>query len=403
MMTLMLGIYALIRFFDCYEKERIKEFFLMSGRVAGTYLIGIGLAAPLFIPAVVGFLTSDRLGAAVERNYFSYGWAYYRKNFLRIIAPTGSWVSLSLAAIALPAVVLLLSQRKNRRSLKLLLIACAAIYALPLGGYIMNGFSYPSQRWTFGAALLLSYIVVEMLPLLLNLNERQQAVCLLTLLLYSACVFVGASNRSIYYVLGVAMLAVTLFVLLCVKNMQCGQGAQKLRSAGAGICVLLVIANVSVNAVFRFARDQGNVASGFEVCGAETARLESVIEREAEPYLDEKDGRFDSRLWTHVLPLQFGGVLLLGFLRRELCGGERCEFLSQQIFYISAEGVVLEAGRKICDKRGCVLFDCVCDCKAACPGGAVRSDCKDSRECGDADWHVPVHRLELSWTAFFCF
>lgn len=299
MMTLMLGIYALIHFFDCYEKERIKEFFLMAGRVAGTYLIGIGLAAPLFIPAVVGFLTSDRLGAAVERNYFSYGWAYYRKNFLRIIAPTGSWVSLSLAAIALPAVVLLLSQRKKRRSLKLLLIACAAIYVLPLGGYIMNGFSYPSQRWTFGAALLLSYIVVEMLPLLLNLNGRQQAVCLLTLLLYSACVFVGASNRSIYYVVGVAMLAVTLFVLLCVKNMQCGQSAQKLRGAGAAICVLLVIANVSVNAVFRFARDQGNVASGFEVCGAETARLESVIEREAEPYLDEKDGRFDSDSFSH--------------------------------------------------------------------------------------------------------
>lgn len=294
MMTLMLGAYTLVRFFDCYQRERVKEFFRMAGRIIGAYLIGIGLSAPVFFPAVFGYLSSSRSGMATEWNYFSYGWAYYRNNIPKLIAPAGSWIALSLAAIALPAIVLLLAQRKSRRSLKLLLGICAMIYVLPLGGYVMNGFSYPIQRWTFGAALLCSYIVVEMLPVLLNLTGRQQAGCFVTLLAYNLCIFANTSTRNVYHVVGAAMLAATLFTLLLVRNIPQAQRNWKLCDAGVMICVLIIVGNVGINAIFRFAKDQGNEIGQHAAYGTETERLESAIEREAEPYLGARDGRFDS-------------------------------------------------------------------------------------------------------------
>ena len=60
MMTIMAGVYALIRFFDVYKEKRLKEFAAMAKRIMGTYLLGIGLGAPIFIPAVIGYLTSAR-------------------------------------------------------------------------------------------------------------------------------------------------------------------------------------------------------------------------------------------------------------------------------------------------------------------------------------------------------
>lgn len=303
MMTLMLGIYVLIRFFDCYGRERVKEFFHMAGRIVGAYLIGIGLAAPIFIPAVVGFLYSDRLGTATVENYFFYDLAKYKKYFLGVIAPRAmsdlDMCMSALAAVVLPAVVLLLLQRKRRRSLKLLLLACVVVYVLPLGGAVMNGFSYPSQRWTFGFALLLSYIVVEMLPALLDLNGKQQLICFVTLLVYSACIFADGSNRSVYYVVGVAMLAITLLTLLLFQTVQHDQGHQKLHSAGSVVCVLIVIVNVSVNGVYRFAQDQGNDVSAHAVHGGETERLQWSLEKEAGEFYGGEDGRLDSSSFTY--------------------------------------------------------------------------------------------------------
>lgn len=63
------------------------------------------------------------------------------------------------------------------------------LYLLPLGGYVMNGFSYPASRWTFAMVLLLSYVVVEMLPTLFSLNNKQKFICFTTLLLYTLLIF----------------------------------------------------------------------------------------------------------------------------------------------------------------------------------------------------------------------
>lgn len=297
MMTIMIGFYALIRFFDFYAEKRWRSFIAMVGRMIGAYLLGLGLAAPLFVPSVLGFLSSSRTG---QHAGFTSGFnslSYLRNGLLNLIAPPSGDTPMSLAAITLFALVLLLLQRK-RRTLKLLFLICFLFYAMPMGGYIMNGFSYTSVRWTFVIMLLLSYVLVEMLPTLLTLNRRQQLLCFGIVLLYGVSVFARAKDRTPLRTVGAVMLTGTLLVLCLFNEKAVTEKAVQRFGALAG--ALLVVVNVSINGVYRFAKDQSTYLSYYTAYGTLTKNLEGALEREMEPYLLEApEGRADSSSFTY--------------------------------------------------------------------------------------------------------
>lgn len=299
MMTIFIGAYVLIQFLDYYSSNRFKEFLWMVCRIIRSYTLGLGLAAILFFPAVLFYLSSSRSGYFADRNFFSYGWNYYQSNFLRIIAPSGSFESLSLAAIVLFALVLLFNSKKgNHKRVKIYVIIAITVYAFPLGGYIMHGFSYPSQRWTFGFAFLLSYCVVEMLPVLLHMNQRQFCLCFVVMIVYSICVFISPYNRTVNYIVGVAFLAITLSTICTPFGAVLGiktRNDKQNEWITLAVCITLVVWNVSVNAIYKFAANQENFISQFSEYGEETKLLHSAIERELEQFLlKNPEGRADS-------------------------------------------------------------------------------------------------------------
>lgn len=309
MMSVLLGIYTLLAFFSNYSVNRLKEFLCMVGRIVKNYLFGIGLAAVIIFPVIFFFLSSSRAGQTTGRNLFSYGWSYYQSNILKMIAPEGSFDTLSLAAIVFFSLVLIFSAKGRKYiRLKIGFLVIMMMYLLPLGGYIMHGFSYPTQRWTFGFALLLSYYTVEMLPVLLHMNKRQYVICFVAMIVYSLCVFVSPKTWTVNHIIGVALAAITLSTM-CIfsateSRMDERHGGRKLevkRSTvrqweriGSVICIILVIGNVSIYANYEFSEDKGNHLIWFTEYGEETKQLESTMEREAEPLLKKQDGRFDS-------------------------------------------------------------------------------------------------------------
>lgn len=293
MMTILLGIYVLAYAWRYITEKRLISFAKMSGRIAIGYLGGLACSAPVFLPTILAYLSSSRTKTFVERNLYSYGWETFRRYLMRIIAPPGAWDSLSCAAVILFAVVLMYAARNiEYRELKWIFAVCMLIYIIPAGGSVMNGFSYPSQRWTFGFALLLSFITVEMMPLLLNMRPRETILCMITLMAYACYVFAESTNRGVYYVVGAFMLALTLLVLLLAKTM-CNEYYSRQR-IGAVLCILLVIGNVSINAVYRFAEGQGNYIEEFRSSGSETQRMDNAMERQCKLNLDYSKGRIDS-------------------------------------------------------------------------------------------------------------
>lgn len=55
MLTIFTVIYALIRFYQYYTKERLKNFFVLLRNFAGYYILGVALSAVILLPAVDGF------------------------------------------------------------------------------------------------------------------------------------------------------------------------------------------------------------------------------------------------------------------------------------------------------------------------------------------------------------
>lgn len=295
MMSIMLGIYVLVYFTVHYSRKQLKEFLRTIGKIAMYYLLGIGMAAPLFIPAVIGYLTSSRANyGGIHINLFSYGWLYYLARIMGTIAPPCYWDSLTVASITLLAVVILFfSRQKKHRSLRVLFLIATVVYAFPVGGYIMNGFGYPSYRWTFGFVLLLSYIVVEMMPTMLNLTKKQKVLCILSLFFYIV-LFFTTKSRSVNYRMGIICLAVTVVLLLvvntCISRLKCKQEMRQ--SIGACVCLLVVALNVCVISTYSFVKT--DELSMFTKRGTESKWLNSSIDKEMKMYLDDCEGRCDS-------------------------------------------------------------------------------------------------------------
>ena len=304
MMTLMMFVYAFIRFFDLYKMNRGKEFVQALGRGAGGYLLGAGLSAVALFPALLDFWQSARSG---EPSFTSavYSLNYFINRFLRLITPakgTG-WSYPALAAIVLPALILLLFSK--RRSLKILVIVTFATFFTNAGNFVMNGFSYPSARWSFGVVLLLAFIVVEMLPELLDMNRNQRIISFLMLGGYAALVFLNAYGRTrTYAAIGMSFLALTLLVLTAGSGLRDGATVQNVaccrrKNLRALICLFLVAANVGINALYTFVPDQTNYVSNFTVRDYETKRLVTATERELSPFLSSRpDGRADSSIFV---------------------------------------------------------------------------------------------------------
>ncbi len=303
MCTIVVLVYAFIRFFEIYRSNRGKDFISAVLRGALLYCLGIGLLAVVFIPSIEVFFSGTRADKSIYRGVF-FGWAWLRRRLTRFISPPGSWDDMAFAAISLFALVLLMfSKRKERRGLKAFVIIAFCVYLTSVGNFFMNGLQYPSTRWTFVIALLVAYIVVEMLPELLCMSAKQVSLCAAVTGVYFICSLSNARMRTESYVwVGISFLLLTFIVLTSTiprNGLMSGKPAGK-RADWRGIaCIILVIINVSVNGLYKFAADQGNYISEFTAFGTPTQRLEGAIERGLEPYLlSNPEGRADGSDFT---------------------------------------------------------------------------------------------------------
>ena len=325
MMTILVGIYALIRLFDIYRTKKLKELVLAAWRAAWGYGIGLGMAAVVFLPAATNFLQSARSG---ERNRIPILYSareILNRIFNMIRVQMAAPVVLGLAAISLFAVVLLLCSRR-KRTLKALTVVLFAVFLTPIGNTFMNGFQYPSERWVFGLALLLSFVVVYELPELMDMSVKQRTICVCLACIYMAAVLFVKQIRTLPYILSaVAFLVMTLLVLIGdVAPRPAGRQAGKRtgQTLRIAVCTVLVVANVAANGIYYLAADQGNYTTNHAVSGTEISRVTGEtrqLERELEPYLlDDPSGRGDgsiffrnaSSVWMIPGMLEYNSLML---------------------------------------------------------------------------------------------
>ncbi len=206
MNTLIMAIYAVLRFGDIYETHRVKEFFKMVGRIIASYLFGCGISLVFFAPSIASFFLSARsssggTGVALG-SLLHYGASHIILLFLTFLAPireTTAITTISVSTLILPALVLFFSGSfRKKLSLKLGLIISLLFLMVPVFGYIFSGFSTVNNRWTFAFIFLLAVVMMLELDHFKAITKRQYAVLVALTAVYGICVLAVDPHKIQY-------------------------------------------------------------------------------------------------------------------------------------------------------------------------------------------------------------
>ena len=256
MLAMLTALYVLIRLAVCYRgsREKRREARLLFLRIGAASVLGVLLAAGIFLPVCMLFFSDARVSSGDEGSLF-YSYAYYSR-LPSLLVSTGDdyWTCMGYAAPVLPAVVLLFWRKKNHL-LKVLFLAGILIMCVPFLGRALNGFSYVTNRWSWAFAMLGAYILAVMWQPLLELvpgGKDSRAVTAGVAVYFVVCMALERSRTVMAFTaVCLALLFVALPACLCGQD---GKRAGRVRQA-AGLA--LVAASICTNSFWFYANAPG--------------------------------------------------------------------------------------------------------------------------------------------------
>ncbi len=212
MITILTFIYAIIKYLTEYKENGIKTFCAKFFKTALCYLIGVLSVSILLLPTIYAFLNNSRVG---NTGFTHYTLGYYAKLiFLNDKTPYWAKVSVCpLAIVLLPVAILNYKKNKENRTWLKNLLVYFVILLIPFLGSLMNGFSFQSNRWTFGFSFALSYLVVINLRNSLTYSQREFKLIKNCLTIYFLLWFLLKSLAGTFPAFSIAFAFIFLIVL----------------------------------------------------------------------------------------------------------------------------------------------------------------------------------------------
>lgn len=266
MLSIIIFIYSVIRFFHRYKHDRIKNMFRLLGKFIGLYFIGVAMACFIFFPIVIAFLSSNRV---LTENHVPllYSLNYYENLLASFFsaAPLDYSTLLGFFAVAFLSIILLFIQGKKNRQLQIGFCLLVVFLLIPYAGHVLNGFSYIGNRWVFGLAFLTAFIVVKMMPTLLDINIRSSAILFLCTTVYFFLCFVITNSRKETIIVSLALTFMLLFLLVFSKILRREPGIpeQKVLFFTKTGVILVTIVGILSNSLYRYSPVQRGYVSDF--------------------------------------------------------------------------------------------------------------------------------------------
>ena len=248
MMVIMTVLYAVWR---SVRRNGVRQFgrVLLDGAAFLWYgLIGTLMASVVFLPVVLRFLQDPR---TADNKSVSLLWPlrYYR-NFLDCFLTNGtsalseSWTYMGFGAVALLGVIYIFVNRKRHFDLKAAFIGLTCLLMTPLAGFVLNGFSYPANRWMWAYALLVAFMTATAVSEMTESGTGTTGTIIMTAFVLAVCIcvcvfweytFSRASAQAVVIALfGLAAVLAGRAVLLerVVKRRQSDAGTDGFETAG---------------------------------------------------------------------------------------------------------------------------------------------------------------------------
>jgi uncharacterized membrane protein YfhO len=305
MLSILIFIYAVIRFFSIYEKDRIKNIFKYLGRFTLYYSTGLLIACIMFLPVVILTLSTNRMDIR-HIVPIIYPKSYYIKflaGFITMGSP-GSWVCLGYPGVSLIAVIYFLSQKKANRYIKIWFTLLTLFLMLPVMGHILHGFSYVSNRWIWGYSFVVALITVIMIPDILEIKKKQLTIISVFLFLYfyagMMLVFIEKAF-AIAFMGSFAIVAMTVLFLYVFNKFDVNDNKSTvIRYVPRIVMLILIIINIVILAGSKYSPKYGKYVNEFGDSNKSFNILSGYPSRAVHKIKDLSFYRFDEHIPKNI-------------------------------------------------------------------------------------------------------
>lgn len=274
MLTIIVFVYAVIRFFCTYTKREGKsiwpEFIQTTLRACYYYLLGVIMAAFLLLPVLIAFLNNGRFDSGYDVNLLHYMKEHYVRmvnSFLAANIYSGYWTVLTYAGIVVVGIMIVFRSKKHRELMIGFIVATICLM-IPAIGYLMNGFAYVSNRWEFGYSFLVAFIFVATYEKMFELKVLDKILLIIGTGTY---IVLGMIKPNQYIWIAIIFLCLTILVILFFNYYKKYPYFQK-------ACIfLLIFCNLGANGVLTYHSKYGNYTSQFIDAG----KVQETIEKSA--------------------------------------------------------------------------------------------------------------------------
>ena len=120
-------------------------------------MIGILLSGIVLVPTIHAFLNSARPDTETVTRFSGNYYQNFLMNHLNINGT--SWMVIGLTSLFIPLLSVAFMNIKNNKKTITIFIIMVIMLLVPQIASIMNGFSYPTDRWIFGYIFIICYIM----------------------------------------------------------------------------------------------------------------------------------------------------------------------------------------------------------------------------------------------------
>ncbi len=297
MITVVNVIYAIIKYMIEYN-QGIKVFLKKMFTAIGCYIVGILMASVILLPTIYAFLNSARTGYEQTWQYSS---GFYVNFFIGLISMRfNNWTVISVSSIILLMLPILFTKLKDKevRIYAILFVITTLMLMLPIVASVMNGLSFPSNRWVFAYSFILSYIVTLCFDKKLQYSNKQMIMLGVFLAIY---IVIGMwitklkikSNLDFYAAMAIAVMI--WFVILCSNtNNKILKGVFKHNNV---IVMFLIVCNIGIMSLALYSKAGKGYATEFLENNSATQSNDTVggqidCFKEAVQYIQERDKSF---------------------------------------------------------------------------------------------------------------
>lgn len=206
-------IYFLIIYFLESESKSVKNFSYQIFKVAFSYVVSICLSSLVFLPTLYTYISSSRLETNTILNY---GKEYYKDFLIGISSFTiDNWTTITTTTLTLLFFPLFIKKYKQNKSICIFTLIIVLMLLSPVFGSIMNGFSYPTNRFSFALCFCAAYIVCTTIKFQFDYSWKDIILMSSSMIIYLIFILlIGALNKVLLY----AFVPAICFLLIAISK-----------------------------------------------------------------------------------------------------------------------------------------------------------------------------------------